>query len=251
MESSLVLPTRYDTLDPATRNSTSSPDIYKMKLSRKNSLESVAASEKMNSSNNPYKEKFLKLSQAVKIVYLSIKRRMMKEDAQSATELKDSIPLNEDDEGIVKKDPLVVAQYIKKIYEKTLEVKSQEQKKLIESSEESMNKYEPFLQKLEAEVRKHIQIEQQMKILIDTQQDKIIELEKEGIGKVNNEYAEKEVQVMKKEYRKLLSEKEQKIVNLDNENEMLKNQIKVSQNEILKLKNALTKISQVMKGVEN
>jgi len=250
MESSFVLPTRYDTLDTGTRNNTSSPDLYKMKLSRKSSMESVAASEKLNGSNNPYKERFHKVSQAIKVVYLSIKRRMMKEDPQCAQELKDSIPLHEDDEGVVRKDPLVVAQYIKKIYEKTLEVKAQEQKKLSESHEDSMSKYEPFLQKLEAEVRKHIQIEQQMKILIDTQQEKIVELEKEGTGKVNNDFTEREIQALKKEYKKLLNEKEERIENLDDENEMLKNQIKASQNEIAKLKTALAKISQVMKGVE-
>ena len=101
----------------------------------RDSFDGSKMSDKPGSIKNPYKEKYQKLSQTVKIVYLSIKRKIVKDDPTCAQTLKDVIPLNEDDETTIKNDPLTLIQYIKKISEKSLETKIEDRKKMTEQNE--------------------------------------------------------------------------------------------------------------------
>jgi len=238
--------TQHETVDLAVNaNSNSSPvDPNILKLSRKSSLESVGVVK------NQYKEKYHKLSQAIKVLYLSIKRRLVKEDSDCIPELKDIIPLHEDDDLVVRKDSIVLSQYIKKIYEKSLENRIEQKKQLAENGEKEMSQYEPHLIKLEAEVRKHIQIEQQMKILIDNQQERITELEKSG-GVKSSDTVEKEKKALQSQMTKVLTDKQKIMDVLNQENVALKNQLKESQSELLKLKSMFASISQIVKSVEN
>jgi len=178
MKSNYMSPMRSNSLEGSSTLANSMLESFNTKLSIKDSFDNIRNPEKSPTQSpglsNPYKDKYQKLSQTIKVVYLSIKRRLVKEDPACISALKDTVPVQEDDEAAVKKDPLVIASYIKKVYEKSLEVGADEKKQLEDSNEKTMSQYEPMLQKLEAEVRKHIQIEQQMKILIENQQEKII-----------------------------------------------------------------------------
>jgi len=72
--------------------------------------------------------------------------------------LKKLIPFDEDDELTLQKDPIILFQYIKQIFDKNLELKNDAEKQLAEHKEDGVNDYEAMLQKLEAEVRQHIRV---------------------------------------------------------------------------------------------
>jgi len=250
MKSVAGIPMRSNSLETSQNISNILLDSSNNKSEPKESKESIRLPQDRNYTiTNPYKDKYLKLSQTIKVVYLSVKRRLMKEDPQCVPHLKDTVSLEEDDETVVKKDSVQLAQYLKKIYEKTVELKNEEKKKLVENNDKSMSQYEPHLQKLEAEVRKHIQIEQQMKILIENQQDRIRELEK--TGPKTNDFAEQEIQALKQEYNQRLDESDKQIKDLEGQNTTLREQLRNSQSEILKLRSALGSISLVLRDIES
>jgi len=234
---------QYEVNDSTAISNSAPLDPNSIKLSRRSSIESTAASK------NQYKEKYHKLSQAIKVLYLSVKRRLVKEDSECIPDLKEVIPLHEDDDIVVRKDSIVLSQYIKKIYEKSLENKLEQKKKLVENGEAEMSQYEPHLVKLEAEVRKHIQIEQQMKILIDNQQERIVELEKSN-GIKSSDTVDKEKKALQTQMTKVLTDKQKIQDVLTQEHVALKNQLKESQSELLKLKSMVANISQIIKAVE-
>ena len=228
---------------PVRNLSSSAIDINGTKnLARDPVDNSVKIPDKSSALNNPYKEKYQKLSQTVKVMFLSIKRRIVKEDPNCVEVLKDSIPLVEDDETIIRKDPLLLVQYIKKISEKSLELKVEEKKKLLEANDKTQSQYEPLLQKLEAEVRKHIQIEQQMKILIENQQERMTELER-GVDSEGNI---KSTNAVPKEYKKAVAEKDKRILDLEAENAALREQLKTSQTETLQLRAGFNGVSAIV-----
>ena len=83
-----------------------------------------------------------------------------------------------------------------------------------------------------------------MKILIENQRDRVTELEKgkesEGDG------GSKELAALSKEYKKMVIEKDKKIEHLEAENSTLRDQLKISQNEILKLRSGLTDVASII-----
>jgi len=249
MKSNYISPMRSNSFEGSATLANSMLESFNTKTSLKDSFDNIRNPERSPTTQspglpNPYKEKYQKLSQTIKVVYLSIKRRLVKEDAGVIPALKDTVPVQEEDEMAVKKDPLVIASYIKKVYEKSLEVGAEEKKQLVDSNEKTMSQYEPMLQKLEAEVRKHIQIEQQMKILIENQQEKIIELER-GEGRSASS-VEKEMSALKKDYSKVMDESDRKIDNMEAENRKVREQLRNIQQEMTKLKAAFGNISMVM-----
>ena len=72
--------------------------------------------------------------------------------------LKKSIPFDESDEVTLQTDPVILFQYIKKIYDKNLEIRKDAEKEISQQKESDANNYESMLQKLEAEVRQHIRV---------------------------------------------------------------------------------------------
>lgn len=72
--------------------------------------------------------------------------------------LKKTIPLEQDGEILNNTEALVVLQYIRKIYEKILELKNDAELELSAKKESECSDYEAALQKLEAEVRQHIRV---------------------------------------------------------------------------------------------
>lgn len=72
--------------------------------------------------------------------------------------LKNFIPFDEPDEAFLVTDPILLLQYIKQIFDKTLELKGDAEQVLEARNENDCGDYEAMLQKLEAEVRQHIRV---------------------------------------------------------------------------------------------
>ncbi len=72
--------------------------------------------------------------------------------------LKKAVPIEQDDDYFTNTDPLTIVQYVKKIYNKTVELKNDADNELAAKKENECSDYEALLQKLEAEVRNHIRV---------------------------------------------------------------------------------------------
>jgi chromosome segregation ATPase len=83
--------------------------------------------------------------------------------------------------------PYIILDYIRSSFEIILDIKKEEAKeelsnsKLLETptSKDPPKDYEIMLQKLEEEIRSHIRVEQQLKILVETSQSELEDAEKE------------------------------------------------------------------------
>lgn len=137
------------------------------------------------------------IAQALIDLYLNVKVRST-EDIENYTEER----LEEERQTLLQTDPLVIIEYIKTSIEILLNLREEEQKsqppaqkpsadESLKSDADPPQDYEQIIQKLEAETRMHIrvpslvnhlrfpQIEQQLKLHIDTIQAKLEDDEKE------------------------------------------------------------------------
>jgi len=120
-----------------------------------------------------YESNYLKLSNMIQETFLDIKHQTIKNDDHCMLMLKKSIPFDESDEMTLQTDPVILFQYIKAIYDKNLEIRKDAEKEISQQKETGVNDYESLLQKLEAEVRQHIRIEQQLKLYVESTQAKL------------------------------------------------------------------------------
>ncbi len=72
--------------------------------------------------------------------------------------MKKTVPFEEQEEIVVSHDSIQLLEYIRAIFDKTLEMKLEAEQDLAFKVENECNDYESSLQKLEAEVRQHIRV---------------------------------------------------------------------------------------------
>ncbi|EAR85473.3 hypothetical protein TTHERM_00442230 (macronuclear) [Tetrahymena thermophila SB210] len=113
-------------------------------------------------------------------------------DENSVDYLTKVIPLDYEKEEMELIEVPELAQYIKQIINYLTKCKLEMEAKmqqLIKPDEEYMNEYEGMLQKMEAECRNHIRIEQQLKIYAETAQERLefVERDLEVLEKQNEE----------------------------------------------------------------
>jgi len=120
-----------------------------------------------------YESNYLKLSNMIQETFLDIKHQTVNNNDHCMLMLKKSIPFDESDEMTLQTDPVILFQYIKAIYDKNLEIRKEAEKEISQQKETGVNDYESLLQKLEAEVRQHIRIEQQLKLYVESTQAKL------------------------------------------------------------------------------
>lgn len=92
--------------------------------------------------------------------------------------LRQTIPLEVDEEDLQGVEPTLLLDYIRQLFFQMARLKEEAQKDLIDAKENECSEYEPMLQKLEAEVREHIKIEQQLKLYCESIQEKLDDLQK-------------------------------------------------------------------------
>jgi hypothetical protein len=141
-----------------------------------------------------YESLYTKLAMSVKDMFVDMRNKLARDDPNCALLIKKSVPFDQDEESVGGTDAMVFLQYIRKIYEKIYEFKNEAEMELSSKKENECSDYEGMLQKLEAEVRQHIRIEQQLKLYVESTQAKLDDLEKtydpiknESIKKDNEE----------------------------------------------------------------
>jgi len=150
--------------------------------------------------------------------------------------LKTTVPFDEQEEIVVSHDSIQLLEYIRTIFDKTLEMKLEAEQDLAFKVENECNDYESSLQKLEAEVRQHIRVEQQLKLYVESVQSKLDDQEKDG-------ETAKTVEALKG------------IENLQQRNVSLSEKLKASELQIRELKKRLNRkveiVDKLEKQIEN
>lgn len=139
---------------------------------------------------------YTKLAISVKEMFMDMRNRLAREDPNCALLIKKSVPFDQDEESVNSTDAMIFLQYIRKIYEKIYEFKNEAEMELSSKKENECSDYEGMLQKLEAEVRQHIRIEQQLKLYVESTQAKLDELEK-TFDPIKNESIKKDNEELK------------------------------------------------------
>jgi len=178
-----------------------------------------------------YESNYLKLSNMIQETFLEIKHQTVENNDHCMLMLKKSIPFDESDEVTLQTDPVILFQFIKKIYDKNLEIRKDAEKEISQQKESDANNYESMLQKLEAEVRQHIRIEQQLKLYVESTQAKLDDFKDLGDPA--------QIEEMKKN-----------LEDLQNENAMLNEKLKKRGNEIENYTKDLTHKSDIIRRLE-
>eukprot|EP00826_Nyctotherus_ovalis_P063333 TRINITY_DN927_c0_g1_i3.p1 TRINITY_DN927_c0_g1~~TRINITY_DN927_c0_g1_i3.p1 ORF type:complete len:153 (+),score=53.98 TRINITY_DN927_c0_g1_i3:259-717(+) len=72
-------------------------------------------------------------------------------------------------------DPFIIVEYTKALLEVVMEARAVEESR--ENGGETVQEYEVIIQKLEAEIRSHVRVEQQLKLYVETLQFKLDEIQ--------------------------------------------------------------------------
>jgi len=198
-----------------------------------------------------YENLYNKLAISVKEMFMEMKTKLIRDDPNCALLIKKSVPFDQDEESINNTDALIFLQYIKKTHEKIYEFKNEAEMELSSKKENECSDYEGMLQKLEAEVRQHIRIEQQLKLYVESTQAKLDELEKtydpvknESIKK-DNEELKNAAYTLQEKIKKRENEIESYKKDLHNKSSMIKDLEQQTEN-IPILKNKIRELERVI-----
>jgi len=198
-----------------------------------------------------YENLYNKLAISVKEMFMEMKTKLIRDDPNCALLIKKSVPFDQDEESINNTDALIFLQYIKKTHEKIYEFKNEAEMELSSKKENECSDYEGMLQKLEAEVRQHIRIEQQLKLYVESTQAKLDELEKtydpvknESIKK-DNEELKNATYTLQEKIKKRENEIESYKKDLHNKSNMIKDLEQQTEN-IPILKNKIRELERVI-----
>ncbi|EAS02747.2 hypothetical protein TTHERM_00348370 (macronuclear) [Tetrahymena thermophila SB210] len=109
-------------------------------------------------------------------LFLEIRTKL---DEGSQIQLRRVVPIDEDKSVIMNADFSTVLHYINQISSYLINQKHELEQIIEKKNSDECSDYESCLQKLEAEVRQHIRIEQQLKLYAETTQEKLEQVTKE------------------------------------------------------------------------
>ncbi|KAL4448697.1 hypothetical protein ABPG74_012786 [Tetrahymena malaccensis] len=109
-------------------------------------------------------------------LFLQIRTKL---DEGSQLQLRRIVAINEDDITIMNEDFSTILHYINQIASYLITQKHELEQIIEKKNSDECSDYESCLQKLEAEVRQHIRIEQQLKLYAETTQEKLEQVTKE------------------------------------------------------------------------
>ncbi|CAD8128800.1 unnamed protein product [Paramecium sonneborni] len=140
----------------------------------------------------------------------------LKLDKSSKDYLSKVIPIDDDKQTLSQVDSIIIINYFKQIVIYLIKTKVELEEKT--QQQESQSQYESLIQKLEADIRQHIRIEQQLRIYTETLQQKIDDflLEKEQQTQLIKEYEQqiksknKDIVIYQSELRKLINQNQSK-----------------------------------------
>ncbi|CAD8099246.1 unnamed protein product [Paramecium sonneborni] len=169
-----------------------------------------------HSSQHKEKKFDLKLQKSVVELYEQIKSTLLKkEDQLLLCQIRKLVPLDKQQDLYT--DPSSLIRYIGCIFTIVLQNKFNLEQQIEDQNSKTQNDYEVQLIKLEAEIRQHIRIEQQIKLFAENTQSKL-----EDANKIKKDLQE-QLQTIKNEFQ-ILNEKNNIL------NEKLKTQGKTTQN---------------------
>ncbi|KRX06868.1 hypothetical protein PPERSA_11513 [Pseudocohnilembus persalinus] len=188
-----------------------------------------------------------KLSQNIVDLFQVVKQNL---DEASVQYLKSQINFEIDQQEQKNNNiPTQILNYLQKIFVYIIKAKTDTEEILFKKNEEECSDYEQMLQKLEAEVRQHIRIEQQLKIYAETNQQKVEDLLKEKDEQdIQIEEMKKQLQEFQRQSQAIQEEKQihnKQIDDLKKELKILKDQNKSQQGVIQQQKQQLTDMSQI------
>ncbi|CAD8181006.1 unnamed protein product [Paramecium octaurelia] len=171
-----------------------------------------------HSSEHTEKKFDLKLQKSVVELYQQIKSSIQKtEDQLLLCQIKKVVPLDKQEDLYT--DPISLICYIGCIFSIVLQNKFNLEQQIEDHNSRNQNDYEEQLIKLEAEIRQHIRIEQQLKLFAENTQSKL-----EDVLKIKDDL-EEELQTLKNEFQ-ILNEK----------NNTLNQKLKIQEKDIQNIK---------------
>ncbi|CAD8052844.1 unnamed protein product [Paramecium sonneborni] len=163
-------------------------------------------------------KKYSQHSNTILDMFLDIIQKL---DKSSKDYLSKVIPIDDDKQTLSQVDNIIIINYFKQIVIYLIKTKVELEEKT--QLQESQSQYESLIQKLEADIRQHIRIEQQLRIYTETLQQKIDDfiIEREQQNQIIKEYEQqikqknKDIVIYQSEIRKVINSnqsKQQKLI---------------------------------------